>query len=148
MTTLTKQIHIASVGRPAYSQTFPCEPSTAEIGRQLLRDVLGIWRLDSLVDHALLIVTELIANAARHTPCHKIRLIVELPSPTRLRVGVLDRAPTRLPAFSRTDDDDESGRGLLLINAVADRWGYDMHSSGTGPWGKEVWAELRIKDGA
>ena len=148
MTSLTTQVHVASVGHPAYSQTFPCEPSTAEIGRQLLRDVLGIWRLDNLADHAALIVTELIANAARHTPCHEIRLVVERPNATRLRVGVLDREPARLPALSQADDDDESGRGLLLIDAVADRWGYDLHGSGRRPWGKEVWAELLIKDGA
>ncbi|MDX3526516.1 ATP-binding protein [Streptomyces sp. ID05-39B] len=148
MTSLTTRVHIASVGHPAYSQTFPCEPSTAEIGRRLLRDVLGIWRLDSLADQAALIVTELIANAARHTPCHEIRLLVERPSATRLRVGVLDREPARLPALSQADDDDESGRGLFLIDAVADRWGYDLHGSGRRPWGKEVWAELRIKDGA
>jgi len=148
MTSLSTQVHVASVGHPAYSQTFPCEPSTAEIGRQLLRDVLGIWHLDNLADHAALIITELIANAARHTPSREIRLMVERPSATRLRVGVVDRAPARLPTLSEADDDDESGRGLLLIDAVADRWGYDLHSSGMRPWGKEVWAELRIKDGA
>jgi anti-sigma regulatory factor (Ser/Thr protein kinase) len=148
MTSLTAQVHVASVGHPAYSQTFPCEPSTAEIGRRLLRNVLGIWCLDSLADHAALIITELIANAARHTPCQEIRLLVERPSATRLRVGVLDREPARLPTLSQADADDESGRGLLLIDAVADRWGYDLHGSGRRPWGKEVWAELRIKDGA
>lgn len=148
MTSLTTQVHVASVGRPAYSQSFPCEPSTAEIGRRLLRDILGIWHLDSLADHAALIITELIANATRHTPCHEIRLMVERPSATRLRVGVLDREPARLPTLSPADDDDESGRGLLLIDAVADCWGYNLHSSGRRPWGKEVWAELRIKDGA
>lgn len=148
MTSLTTQVHVASIGHPAYSQSFPCEPSTAEIGRQLLRDVLGIWHLDNLADHAALIVTELIANAARHTPCDEIRLMVERPSATRLRVGVLDRAPATLPALGEADVDDESGRGLLLIDAVADRWGYDLHGSGRRPWGKEVWAELRIKDGA
>jgi len=148
MTSLTTQVHVGTVGHPTYSQTFPCEPSTAEIGRQLLRDVLGIWRLDDLADHATLIVTELIANAARHTPCNEIRLMVERPSATRLRVGVLDRAPTRVPSLSETDVDDESGRGLLLIDAVADRWGYDLHGSGRRAWAKEVWAELRIKDGA
>lgn len=148
MTSLTRQVHVASGGHPAYSQSFPCEASTAEIGRQILRDVLGIWSLDNLADHAALIVTELIANAARHTPCHEIRLLVERPSATRLRVGVLDRAPARLPALSEADVDDESGRGLLLIDTVADRWGYDLHGSGGCPWGKEVWAELRIKDGA
>ncbi|GAA3911707.1 ATP-binding protein [Streptomyces sp. W16] len=148
MTRLTTPVHVVSVGHPAYSQTFPCEPSTAEIGRRLLRDVLGIWRLDNLADHAALIVTELIANATRHTPCHEIRLLVERPSATRLRVGVLDREPARLPTLSQADADDESGRGLLLIDAVADRWGYDLRSSGGRPWGKEVWAELRIEDGS
>ncbi|MFJ9894258.1 ATP-binding protein [Streptomyces sp. NPDC091280] len=148
MTSLTTQVHVASVGHPTYCQTFPCEPSTAEVGRQLLRDVLGIWRLDELADHAALIVTELIANAARHTPCNEIRLMVERPSATRLRVGVLDRAPTSLPTLGEADVDDESGRGLLLIDSVADRWGYDLHGSGRRPWAKEVWAELRIKDAA
>ncbi|MGW1324271.1 ATP-binding protein [Streptomyces antibioticus] len=150
MTSLSTQVHVDSVGHPVYSQSFPCEPSTAEIGRRILRDVLGIWHLDdldSLADRAALIVTELVANAARHTSCQEIRLMVRRPSATRLRVGVLDRAPARLPTLGQADD-DESGRGLVLIDAVADRWGYDLHGSGRRPWGKEVWAEIRITGGA
>ncbi|WP_406472309.1 ATP-binding protein [Streptomyces sp. NBC_01615] len=146
MTSLSTSVQAASVGHPAYSQTFPCEPSTAEICRRLVRDVLGIWRLGNLADRAALIVTELIANAARHTPCKEIRLILGRPSATRVRVGIVDREPSRLPALSQAADDDESGRGLLLIDAVADHWGYDLHGSDRRPWGKEVWAELRIKD--
>ncbi|MCX4907886.1 ATP-binding protein [Streptomyces sp. NBC_00878] len=146
MTSLSTAVQAASVGHPAYSQTFPCEPSTAEPGRKLVRDVLGIWHLDDLADHAALIVTELIANAARHTPCRSIRLIVGRPSAERVRVGVVDREPSRVPALSQADADDESGRGLLLIDAVADRWGYDLHGSDRRPWGKEVWAEIRVKD--
>jgi anti-sigma regulatory factor (Ser/Thr protein kinase) len=111
----------------------------------LVREVLGVWHLENLADRAALIVTELIANATRHTRCHVIRLIVARPSATRVRVGVVDREPSRLPALLQADDDDESGRGLLLIDAVADRWGYGLHGSGRRPWGKEVWAELRIK---
>ncbi|MFF8483759.1 ATP-binding protein [Streptomyces antibioticus] len=147
MTSLSTQVHVHCVGHPAYSQSFPCAPSTAEIGRRVLRDVLGIWRLDNLDDvteRATLIVTELVANAARHTSCQEIRLMVRRPSATRLRVGVQDRAPARLPTLGQADDDDESGRGLVLIDAVADRWGYDLHGSGRRPWGKEVWAEIRI----
>lgn len=145
MTSLSKPVRVASVGRPAYSQTFPCEPSTAETGRRLVQDVLGVWRLDDLAEPAALIVTELIANAARHTPCREIRLVVGRPSATRVRVGVVDRAPTRLPALGHADVDDESGRGLLLVDAVADRWGCDLRGSGRRPWGKEVWAELRVQ---
>ncbi|WP_338672205.1 ATP-binding protein [Streptomyces sp. SCSIO 30461] len=147
MTSLRTPVEAISVGHPMYSQTFPCEPSTAEIGRELVRGVLGVWHLDSLADRAALIVTELIANASRHTPCPEIRLTVGRPSATRLRVGVVDREPTRLPILSQVADDDESGRGLLLVDAVADRWGYDLHGSDRRPWGKEVWAELRTEGG-
>ncbi|MDX3402958.1 ATP-binding protein [Streptomyces sp. ME01-18h] len=147
MTSLKTPVEARSVGHPTYSQTFPCEPSTAEIGRELVRDVLGVWHLDGLADRAALITTELIANASRHTPCPEIRLTVARPDATRLRVGVVDREPARLPILSQAADDDESGRGLLLVDAVADRWGYDLHGSGRRPWGKEVWAELRTRGG-
>ncbi|MBX9397238.1 ATP-binding protein [Streptomyces sp. TRM72054] len=143
MTSLRTPVAALSVGHPTYSQTFPCKPSTAEIGRDLVRDVLGVWHLDGLADRAALIVTELIANACRHTQCSEIRLTVARPDATRLRVGVVDREPAHLPILSQAADDDESGRGLLLVDAVADRWGHDLHGSGRRPWGKEVWAELR-----
>lgn len=143
MTRLRTPVEALSVGHPTYSQTFPCKPSTAALGRELVRDVLGVWHLDGLADRGALIITELIANASRHTPCPEIRLTVVRPSATRLRVGVVDREPSRLPILSRSADDDESGRGLLLVDAVADRWGYDLHGSDRRPWGKEVWAELR-----
>ena len=41
--------------------------------------------------------------------------------------------------------DDESGRGLLLIDGIADRWGYDLHGPEERPRCKEVWAELFMK---
>ncbi|MFJ3755450.1 ATP-binding protein [Streptomyces sp. NPDC090080] len=147
MTSLRTPVEAHSVGHPKYSQTFPCEPSTAGPGRELVRDVLGVWHLDGLADRAALIITELIANATRHTSCPEIRLTVGRPSATRLRVGVVDREPSRLPILSQAADDDESGRGLLLVDAVADSWGYDLHGSDRRPWGKEVWAELRIEGG-
>lgn len=145
MTSLIKSVQATPTGHPAYSQTFPCEPSTAEIGRKLVRDALGVWHLDDLADVAALIISELTANAVRHTPCHSIRLIVGRPSATRVRVGVVDRAPSRLPVLGRAGEDDESGRGLLLVDGIADRWGYDLHGLDRRPWGKEVWAELLLK---
>ncbi|MFD9331124.1 ATP-binding protein [Streptomyces sp. NPDC060065] len=145
MTSLSTTVQAAAVGHPAYSQTFPCKPSTAEVGRKLVQDVLGIWHLDDLADPATLIISELIANAVRHTPCHSVRLIIGRPSATRLRVGVVDRAPSRLPVLGPLGEDDEAGRGLLLIDGVADRWGYDLHGPDGRPWCKEVWAELFMK---
>ncbi|MFG2794704.1 ATP-binding protein [Streptomyces sp. NPDC048419] len=147
MTSLRTPVEALSAGHPMYSQAFPCEPATAEPGRELVRCVLSVWHLDGLADRAALIFTELIANASEHTPCPEIRLTVGRTSATRLRVGVVDREPSRLPILSQAADDDESGRGLLLVDAVADRWGYDLHGSDRRPWGKEVWAELRTEGG-
>ncbi|MBT2420754.1 ATP-binding protein [Streptomyces sp. ISL-22] len=145
MTSLIKAVQAAPTGHPAYSQTFPCEPATAEIGRQLVRNALSVWHFDDLADVAALIMSELIANAVRHTSCHSIRLIVGRPSARRVRVGVVDRAPFRLPVLGQVGEDDESGRGLVLIDGIADRWGYDLHGPDGRPWCKEVWAELFIK---
>ncbi|GAA3298468.1 ATP-binding protein [Streptomyces cinereospinus] len=145
MTSLSTPAQATSDGRSAYSQTFLCEPSAAEIGRERVRAILTMWRLDNLAERATLIVTELMANAARHTPCHEIRLIIGRPSATLVRVGIVDREPFRLPALTQAGEADESGRGLLLVDAVADRWGYDLLWSGRRPYAKEVWAELRTR---
>ncbi|WP_338684821.1 ATP-binding protein [Streptomyces acidiscabies] len=143
MTSLSTSVQAASVGSPAYSQSFPCEPATAEAGRKLVRQVLSVWRLDRIADRAELIVTELIANATRHTSCAEIRLVVRRLAPAQIRVGIVDRAPSRLPVVpGRAEDDDESGRGLFLVEAVAARWGYDLHGSRGCLWAKEVWAEI------
>lgn len=143
MTSLTTAVQAAPTGPPGYSQTFPCEPRTAAIGRKLVRDALAVWHLNGLADPAALIISELIANAVRHTPCRSIRLLVRRPSTTRVRVGVVDRAPSRLPVLGSVHAVGESGRGLLLVEELADRWGYDLRGSGRRPWGKEVWAEFR-----
>lgn len=138
-----KPVEAVLTSHPTYSEVFPCEPSTAETGRRLVRGVLGIWHLDDLADRAELIITELIANASRHTPCPEIRLVVGRPSATRVRVGIADEEPSRLPALSHAGIEDESGRGLLLVDAVSDRWGCDLQSAGGRLRGKVVWAELR-----
>ena len=142
MTSLNTPVKASPVGHPTYSRTFPCEPETAEIGRKLVRDALHVWRLEDLADGATLIISELVANAVRHTTCREIRLTVRRSNATRVRVGVVDRAPAHLPVLRQADHDGESGRGLLLIDAVADCWGYDLRGSRRHRWGKEVWAEL------
>ncbi|RDG36064.1 ATP-binding protein [Streptomyces corynorhini] len=145
MTSLSDQVQAAPVGHPAYSQTFPCEPETAEAGRKLVRRALAVWHLDDLGDRSALIMSELVANAVRHTPCSSIRLMVGRPNARWVRIAVVDRAPSLLPELSLVDADEESGRGLLLIDAIADRWGYDLHGNGRSVWGKEVWVEILIE---
>lgn len=141
-----KPVEATLADRATYSEIFPCQPSTAETGRRVIRNVLCIWSLDALVDRAELIITELITNASRHTLCPEIRLVVGRPGAARVRVGIVDEEPSHLPRLGHAGDEDESGRGLLLINAVADRWGCDLQSAGRRPQRKEVWAELFVQE--
>ncbi|MGW2836878.1 ATP-binding protein [Streptomyces sp. NPDC001493] len=141
-----RSVEVVPVDRATYSEVLPCRQSTADTGRRVVRDVLAIWNLDALVDRAELIITELIANASRHTLCPEIRLVVERPGASCVRVGIVDEEPSRLPRLGHAGDEDESGRGLLLINAVADRWGCDIQGTGRRPQRKEVWAELRTQE--
>ncbi|WP_330306711.1 MULTISPECIES: ATP-binding protein [unclassified Streptomyces] len=57
-----------------------------------------------------------------------------------LRVEVTDTRGDRLPEAQRAFPEGESGRGLVLVEALADRWGV---TSGPPPR-KTVWAELRL----
>ncbi|MEV0604651.1 ATP-binding protein [Streptomyces sp. NPDC050315] len=136
-----------STGHPGYSETHPCKRQTAEIARKLVTTACAAWELESLAEPAALIVTELIANAARHTRSRHIRIVVDRPSQTFIRVAVVDRS-AQAPKLRAATSDDETGRGLLLIDAYADRWGYDLLgcAPARSPWGKRVWAELRVKD--
>ncbi|MEV6051145.1 ATP-binding protein [Streptomyces sp. NPDC052107] len=59
-------------------------------------------------------------------------------SGTRLRIEVHDPDPRALPTLTDVDADAESGRGMALIEAIADRWGVDL-----APGHKATWCEFR-----
>ncbi|GAA2963164.1 ATP-binding protein [Streptomyces enissocaesilis] len=92
-------------------------------------------------DAARLIIAELTANAALHGRVRgrKARLDLTL-DPTCLLVEVTDARGDHLPAPPPDSEagDGEGGRGLLLVEALADGWGWRPHH----PGGKTVWAVL------
>jgi anti-sigma regulatory factor (Ser/Thr protein kinase) len=72
-----------------------------------------------------LLVTELVGNSVRHaSECAtgEIELSVRV-TPGRIRVEVADGGPGFHPAPRHPNSDDPSGRGLLLVEALSDRWG-------------------------
>ncbi|MGX1560582.1 ATP-binding protein [Streptomyces sp. NPDC055506] len=87
------------------------------------------------------LVAELAANAATHgrLPGRDFRLVLRTRSET-LRIEVTDTRGDDLPRHRPPAPDAESGRGLLLVEALADRWGVER---GPAPR-KTAWAELDL----
>ncbi|RPK42730.1 hypothetical protein EES40_18120 [Streptomyces sp. ADI93-02] len=113
----------------------------ARLARLLTVAHLGDWGLPT--EPAANIVAELAANAAVHgrVSGRDFRLALTVHRDTLLRIEVTDTRGERLPlALGAAADDAESGRGLLIVGALADRWGVDV---GPAPR-KTVWAELDL----
>ena len=102
--------------------------------RTLLREQATSWKLpDELTETAALLLSELMTNAYRHakvSPGREIwaRCVLEA---DHLRVSVTD-ANNTLPVPRQATVDDESGRGLSLVAALADDWGTEPREGGIG----------------
>ena len=90
------------------------------------------------VDVGMLAVSELVTNALLHgAPPIEVRVAV---TPDLVRVEVLDASgqpPRMQPAAGTTS---EGGRGLAIVDALTDDWGYVARSAAPG---KKVWFQLR-----
>ncbi|WP_443061559.1 ATP-binding protein [Streptomyces sp. NBC_00414] len=112
------------------------------MARSLVRTALAAWHRDELIEDALCVITELVSNAVDHTRHSVIRVVVTRPADDRVLLKVIDRSHD-VPRI-RTDSDSDfgseriRGRGLVLVDALSDRWGTEPHR-----WGKTVWAELK-----
>lgn len=116
----------------------PTAPSHA---RAWTRQVLREWQSPVLSDAAELIVSELTTNAvlaSRRQGCPFIRLTLTLDR-RELAIAVHDYCPSA-PEPGNAGDDDENGRGLLLVEAMSSRLGWYPFEDGTP--GKVVWAVL------
>jgi len=133
-----------TLGLPGYrrlietSVSLPAEPASAAVARRFVRDALGEWEAEELIDTAVLLTSELVTNAllhARSAPDLTIRLVDGL-----LRVSVTDDTPV-VPTRKRYGAEAATGRGLLLIETMARAWGSDPSTAG-----KVVWFELASVD--
>ncbi|MFF0450619.1 ATP-binding protein [Streptomyces sp. NPDC004609] len=127
-----------------FSQRLPTTRRGARLARQLTVGELRRWGIPAaVIDRAEVVVAELAANAALHAGVRdrgfRLGLSYDTAAGT-LRLDVTDARGDRplVPPEEVPEDDGESGRGLLLVGALADRWG----STPCPPSGKTVWAEL------
>ncbi|MEU6469418.1 ATP-binding protein [Streptomyces massasporeus] len=112
-------------------------PRGARLARLLATEQLRSWGMP--LDPAEHIVAELATNAATHgrIPGRDFRLTLYVVGCT-LRIEVTDTHGDRLPHLTRPAADATTGRGLLVVAALADRWGV---TPGPHPR-KTVWAEV------
>ncbi|MFF5844210.1 ATP-binding protein [Streptomyces massasporeus] len=121
-----------------YGVDFTLREHSARHLRRILRVYLAAWEMAELCDSASLALTELVANVVRHTPDRRAAvLVLRRPDGRGLRVEVPDTCP-RPPLSTAVGELAEEGRGVLIVDAVTDRWGWDPLPHRPG---KTVWFE-------
>lgn len=130
----------------------PCElvlnpdPESVRAARDFTAMTLRDWKLDDLVEEAVIVASELVTNAIRHgTRCSVSALnetTVQLAwqrQADRIICVVTDSSDLP-PVLEDADMTSESGRGLQVVHALAATWGWAM----LGACQKAVWATFRL----
>lgn len=115
------------------------DPEGLAEARAMVRHGLEAWHTGDIASEIELIADELVTNALVHTDGGALLGLELLPgSPRRVRVEAQDRSSEwprrRTPGLSAT-----SGRGLLMVEKLADSWGVEPRGTG-----KAVWCEFRV----
>ncbi|MEU5700390.1 ATP-binding protein [Streptomyces aurantiacus] len=137
---------------PAFTAQFASCPRGAQLARRAAVRHMEEWGHPPTSDASCtvaLVVSELAANAVRHgrVPGHDFGLRLTRDETAGLvRVEVADAASAKRPpeAPPSSYPEGESGRGLLLVDVLAARWGTTPRE----PLGKTVWAEVPIEASA
>ncbi|MYW68411.1 ATP-binding protein [Streptomyces sp. SID8379] len=111
--------------------------------RHLFREQAASWALpQEVAETAELLLSELMTNAYRHakTPAGREIWARAILTRDRLRVQVTDASDV-LPAPRTASSEEESGRGLALVEMLAGEWGAEPRQEGVG---KVVWFELGL----
>ncbi|MEU5093885.1 ATP-binding protein [Streptomyces sp. NPDC020996] len=125
-----------------YTLYIPNDVRAVTVSRRTLRLILTVHGLIRLVDTAELLATELVSNAVRHTKGPAALRVRWAAGVLRIGAWDADPEPPEPPEASQGADRlAEEGRGLALVRACADLWGWQPLSR-QGNRGKYVWCEL------
>lgn len=125
------------MSRKPWDLAFTAEAEEVAALRRIMRFHLGLWGLHDLADEAQLCVSELVSNIITHVGPGTPAMLAMSMNGAHLRIEVHDPDPRALPTLVVADPDSEAGRGMALVDEVADRWGVLLR-----PDGKVVWCEL------
>jgi hypothetical protein len=136
----SRSLHaVAADSRYASAQLDP-HPASSARARRLTRQTLARWDMASLADDAETIAAEIVANAINAVPPGTTGLAIVYAiyaTPPGLRIYTWDIGPGH-PVPATPDPDAVSGRGLDIVSALAEGWGWWPTPSG----GKVVYATL------
>ncbi|MFE0807723.1 ATP-binding protein [Streptomyces sp. NPDC058848] len=118
---------------------FRAVPAEVRLLRQVTAAQLGRWGVPYAVEEAELVVTELATNVIKHVGEGATATLVLERNSERLRVEVHDTSRS-MPSAVISGCDDECGRGLHLLTALAADWGTALTAVG-----KSVWCEVALK---
>ncbi|MEU0253049.1 ATP-binding protein [Streptomyces sp. NPDC006184] len=125
-----------------YTLYIPNDLRAVTVCRRTLRLILTMHGLIGLVDTAELLAAELVSNAVRHTEGPAALRVRRSPEgPVWIGAWDTDPAPPPPPQPLERAVDLEEGRGLGLVMACAEYWGWQP-SARFGDRGKYVWCEL------
>ncbi|MCD7443823.1 ATP-binding protein [Streptomyces lincolnensis] len=124
-----------------YSLYIPNDPRAVTVSRRTLRLILTMHGLIRLVDLAELLAAELVSNAVRHTKGPAALRVSWSAGVLRIGAWDADPEPPEPPRVLEQITEWEEGRGLALVRACADLWGWHPLAR-HGNRGKFVWCEL------
>ncbi|MFG2953477.1 ATP-binding protein [Streptomyces sp. NPDC048291] len=127
----------ACMSRKPWDLAFTAEPTEVAALRRILRIHLGIWGLQDIANEAQLCMSELVANVITHVGHGTPATLAVSMSGSHLRIEVHDPDTRALPTLIEAGLDSEAGRGMTLVDGLADRWGVQLH-----PNRKVTWCEL------
>ena len=114
----------------------PGSPQSAGAARVRVRAAPAAAGLPDLTDDAMLITSELVGNAVQHAGSPVDVALITAHGVLMILVADSSRLP---PVMDAAVDTTESGRGLVIVDAIADSWGHWLTNAG-----KTVWACLRL----
>jgi len=119
---------------------FPGRGESVAAARMFVRRAL-IARYGTVVEDVVLLTSELVANAIRHSdsgrlPDGTVTVTLSEPADGIFRVEVVDAGSPAAEPRARLDADpvSEGGRGLYLVDLLADKWGSHLYDNGRVVW--------------
>jgi anti-sigma regulatory factor (Ser/Thr protein kinase) len=121
-------------------------PESVKAARDFTASTLRGWKLDALVEEAVIVASELVTNAIRHGACQAgpssdaTSVMLAWQRHDGRVICVVTDGSSMPPVLEQADMSSESGRGLQVVHALAAAWGWVM----LGACEKAVWAAFQL----